>query len=285
MIPAAFEYERAATIDDALGILADRGDEAKLLAGGHSLLPLMKLRLAQPALLVDIGRLDELRYIREEDDVIAIGALTRHADLERSDLLERWCPLLQAVAADIGDPQVRHRGTIGGSLSHADPASDLPAAVVALDAELRIRGVDGSTRTQPGTTFFTGLFETELSPTEMLTEVRVPKLRPGTGWSAIKFHRRAADWALVGVAALTHADGTARVALTNMGDRPIRATRVEQALSDGADAGTAATTAAEGTSPPSDISGSAEYRRALAEILVRRALEEASARANASSQA
>jgi len=285
VIPAAFEYERAATVDDALGILAERGDEAKLLAGGHSLLPLMKLRLAQPALLVDVGRLKELRFIREEEDTIAIGALTRHADLERSSTLERWCPLLQAVAADIGDPQVRHRGTIGGSLSHADPASDLPAAVVALDAELTLRGADGSTRTRPAATFFTGLFETELSPTEMVTEIRVPKLRPGTGWSAIKFHRRAADWALVGVAALTHAEGTAaRVALTNMGDRPLRAAGVEQAISDGADARAAAATAADGTSPPSDISGSGDYRRALAEILVRRALEEASARANASSQ-
>jgi carbon-monoxide dehydrogenase medium subunit len=286
VIPAAFDYERVATVDDALGILAERGDEAKLLAGGHSLLPLMKLRLAQPALLVDIGRLDELRFIREEDDTIAIGALTRHADLERSDVLERWCPLLKAVAADIGDPQVRHRGTIGGSLSHADPASDLPAATVALDAELTIRGADGSSHTAPAETFFRGLFEPDLDPTEMLTEIRVPKLRPGTGWSAIKFHRRAADWALVGVAALAHADGTeAHVALTNMGDRPMRATGVEQAIANGADARAAAATAADGTSPPSDISGSAEYRRALAEILVRRALEEASARANASSQA
>jgi len=283
VIPAAFDYERVESVDDALSVLAEHGDEAKLLAGGHSLLPLMKLRLAQPALLVDIGRIGELRFIREEEETIAIGALTRHADLEKSDALERWCPLLKAVAAKIGDPQVRHRGTIGGSLSHADPASDLPAAVVAVDAELTIRGTDGSTRTAPADTFFRGLFEPDLSPTEMLTEIRVPKSAAGTGWSAIKFHRRAQDWALVGVAAITYPVGSARVALTNMADRPIRATGVEQALVSGADLATAAAQAGEGTSPPSDISGSAEYRLALGEILVRRALEEASARANASS--
>jgi aerobic carbon-monoxide dehydrogenase medium subunit len=282
MIPAAFDYERAGTIEEALAILGEHGDEAKVLAGGHSLLPLMKLRLAQPSLLVDIGRIADLRFIREEEETIAIGALTRHADLERSDVLARSCPLLAAVAAEIGDPQVRHRGTIGGSLSHADPASDLPAAVMALDAELTIRGADGSTRTAPAGTFFRGLFEPDLSPTEMLTEIRVPKPAAGIGWSAIKFHRRAQDWALVGVAALTRADGTARVALTNMADRPIRATAVEEALASGADLATAAVQSGEGTSPPSDIAGSAEYRRALAEILVRRALEEASARANAS---
>ena len=146
MIPAAFDYERAGTIEEALAILGEHGDEAKVLAGGHSLLPLMKLRLAQPSLLVDIGRIADLRFIREEEETIAIGALTRHADLERSDVLARSCPLLAAVAAEIGDPQVRHRGTIGGSLSHADPASDLPAAVMALDAELTVRGADGSTR-------------------------------------------------------------------------------------------------------------------------------------------
>jgi carbon-monoxide dehydrogenase medium subunit len=284
MIPAAFDYERPGTIEEALTILGEHGDDAKLLAGGHSLLPLMKLRLAQPALLVDIGRIAELRFIRDEEGAIAIGALTRHADLERSEVLARWCPLLRAVAAEIGDPQVRHRGTIGGSLSHADPASDLPPAVVALDAELAMRGADGSTRIARADTFFRGLFEPDLSPTEMLTEIRVPKPAAGTGWSAIKSHRRAQDWALVGVAALTRADGTARVALTNMADRPIRASGVEEALASGADLATAAAQAGEGTSPPSDISGSAEYRLALAEILVRRALEEASARANASSE-
>jgi aerobic carbon-monoxide dehydrogenase medium subunit len=282
VIPAAFDYQRVGSVEDALSVLGEHGDGAKLLAGGHSLLPLMKLRLAQPSLLVDIGRIAELRFIREEQDTIAIGALTRHTDLEKSDALERWCPLLSAVAAEIGDPQVRHRGTIGGSLSHADPASDLPAAVVALDAELTIRSADGSMRTAPADTFFRGLFEPDLSPTEMLTEIRVPKFAAQAGWSAIKFHRRAQDWALVGIAAITRADGTARVALTNMADRPIRATRVEQALASGADLATAAVQAGEGTSPPSDISGSAEYRLALAEILVRRALEEASARANAS---
>jgi carbon-monoxide dehydrogenase medium subunit len=282
VIPAAFDYARASTVDEALSLVADGGADAKLLAGGHSLLPLMKLRLAQPTLLVDIERLDDLRFIREEGDLIAIGAMTRHADLERSDVVIRSCPVLSSVAGEIGDPQVRHRGTIGGSLCHADPASDLPGAIVALDAELAIRSSDGTSRTAPARTFFRGLFEPDLASTEIVTEIRVPKLREGTGWSAIKFHRRAQDWAVVGVAALLHPDGTARIALTNMSDRPVRAVGVEEALRDGADAATAAAKAADGTRPPSDTSATAEYRRALTQILVRRALEEASARANAS---
>jgi carbon-monoxide dehydrogenase medium subunit len=282
LIPAAFDYERAGSPEHALALLSEHGDEAKLLAGGHSLLPLMKLRLAQPSVLIDVGRIRELSFIREDGDSIAIGALTRHADVERSELLARACPVLPRVAGEIGDPQVRHRGTIGGSLAHADPASDLPAVMVALDAELTIRAADGSERTAAAGTFFRGLFEPDLRPTEMLTEIRVPRLPDGTGWSAIKFHRRAQDWALVGVATVIGTDGDARVALTNMADRPLRATAVEESLASGSDASAAAREAARGASPPSDASGSAEYRAALAEVLVRRALEEASARANAS---
>jgi carbon-monoxide dehydrogenase medium subunit len=283
VIPAAFAYERADSARHALALLSEHGDEAKLLAGGHSLLPLMKLRLARPSLLVDVGRVRELSFIREEADAITIGALTRHADLERSDLLVRDCPIVARVAGEIGDPQVRHRGTIGGSLAHADPASDLPAVMVALGAELTILAADGSERRTAAEGFFRGLFEPDLSPTEMLTEIRVPKLGAGTGWSAIKFHRRAQDWALVGVAAIASANDQARVALTNMSDRPLRATGVEEALASGADVAAAAREAARGASPPSDASGSAEYRTALTEVLVRRALEEALARANASS--
>jgi carbon-monoxide dehydrogenase medium subunit len=283
VIPAAFDYERAGSVDEALSLLSERGDEAKLLAGGHSLLPLMKLRLAQPSTLIDIGPLRELSFIREEGDAISIGALTRHADLERSETLAGLCPILPRVASEIGDPQVRHRGTIGGSLAHADPASDLPAVMVALRAELRIRGADGSERIAAAERFFRSLFEPDLSPTEMLTEIRVPKLPAGAGWSAIKFHRRSQDWALVGVAAILGENGTARIALTNMADRPLRASAVEDALAAGGDFATAAREAGRDASPPSDISGSAEYRVALAEVLVRRALEEASARADASS--
>jgi carbon-monoxide dehydrogenase medium subunit len=283
VIPAAFAYERADSVPQALALLSEHGDEAKLLAGGHSLLPLMRLRLARPSVLIDIGRLREPSFIREEESEIAIGALTRHADLERSEVLARSCPILARVAGEIGDPQVRHRGTIGGSLAHADPASDLPAVMVALGAELTIRSADGLERRAAAESFFRGLFEPDLSPTEMLTEIRVPKLEAGTGWSAIKFHRRAQDWALVGVAAIAPRNGGARVALTNMSDRPLRAAGVEEALASGAGAAAAAREAARGASPPSDVSGSAEYRTALAEVLVRRALEEAS-RANASSQ-
>jgi carbon-monoxide dehydrogenase medium subunit len=283
VIPAAFDYERAGSVEEALSLLSERGDDAKLLAGGHSLLPLMKLRLAQPALLVDIGPLrGELSFVRVEGDTIAIGAMTRHADLERSELLERQCPIVSVVAGEIGDPQVRHRGTIGGSLAHADPASDLPAVMVALGAELVVRGAEGSSRTVAAEEFFRGLFEPDLSATEMLTEIRVPKLAAGTGWSAIKFSRRAQDWALVGIAALAR-PGSTTVALTNMADRPVRAAGVEEALAAGADVATAAREAGRGTSPPSDPSGSAEYRTAVAEVLVRRAIEEALARASASS--
>ena len=275
MIPAPFEYQRVEFVDHAIQLLADRPD-AKVLAGGHSLLPLMKLRLARPSMLVDIGRIRDLRFVREEGDRIAIGALTRHHDVATNELIQSTCPILAYTASEIGDPQVRHVGTIGGSIAHADPASDLPAVMIALGAEFTVRGPQGGTRNVPAATFFRGLFEPDLSPNEILTEIRVPKTTGG-GWSYLKFHRRQQDWALVGVAALTNRSG-ASVALTNMSDRPIRAVGVEEALASGADPRAAADRAAEGTSPPSDAFGSAEYRQELVKVLVRRALEEAQSR-------
>ena len=276
MIPAPFEYQRVEFVDHAIQLLADHQD-AKVLAGGHSLLPLMRLRLARPSMLVDITRIRDLSYIREDGDHVAIGALTRHHDLETSELLRSACPIVSYTAGEIGDPQVRHMGTIGGSIAHADPASDLPTVMLALEAEIAIRGPQGATRNVPASTFFRGLFEPDLSPNEIVTEIRVPKTA-GRGWSYLKFHRRAQDWALVGVAALAANGTSAAVALTNMGDRPLRATGVEEELAGGADAAAAAARAAEGTSPPSDAFASGEYRQELVKVLVRRALEEAQAR-------
>jgi aerobic carbon-monoxide dehydrogenase medium subunit len=281
MIPARFDYERAGSVDEALELLGR--DDAKLLAGGHSLLPLMKLRLAQPALLVDIGRIEELSYVRDAGEQLAIGALTRHHDVANDPLVQEHCPIVSYAAGLIGDPQVRHRGTIGGSVAHGDPASDLPTVLLALDAELAVRGPGGETAV-PAADFFRGLFETALGPQDMLTEIRIPKLGSWTGWSYLKFNRRAQDWATVGVAALVRRDnGTveqASVALTNMGLTPLRATAVEDALagSSADDAAAAAEKADEGASPPSDTNASADYRRELSRVLTRRALEEALSR-------
>jgi carbon-monoxide dehydrogenase medium subunit len=232
----------------------------------------MKLRLAQPSLLVDIGRLSDLSYVREEGDRIAIGALTCHEDVSRNDVLKANCPIVSHAAGEVGDPQVRHFGTIGGSVAHGDPASDLPSVLLALDAEFVIRGASGE-RTAGAGDFFKGLFEVDLSSQEMLAEIRVPKI-PNAGWSYQKFHHRAQDWAIVGVAAVA-SNGGAHVALTTMGETPLRAGGVEAALTSGADAATAAQHADEGTSPPSDPFGSAEYRRDLVKVLTRRALQEA----------
>ncbi|MGH9083377.1 MAG: FAD binding domain-containing protein [Acidimicrobiales bacterium] len=274
MIPALFEYRRAGSVEEALSLLAQDPDTTKLLAGGHSLLPLMKLRLAAPTMLVDVGRLGDLRYVREEGDQVVIGALTRHRDLEASEVARAHAPLLAYVASQVGDPQVRHRGTIGGSLAHGDPASDLPAAVLALGGTLVIQGATG-TREVPADSFFRGFLETAVGPDEMLTEIRVPKV--AGGWAFHKFNRRAQDWAIVAVAAVV---GSApRVALVNMGSTPLRARAVEEALAGGADAVAAAATAAEGLDPPSDLHASAGYRSHLATVLVRRALEDAAARA------
>jgi carbon-monoxide dehydrogenase medium subunit len=276
MIPAPFEYQRVDSVDDAIKVLTDNPD-AKILAGGHSLLPLMRLRLARPAMLVDISRIQDLNSIKEDDGHVAIGALTRHHDVANSEALQQLCPILPFTASKIGDPQVRHVGTIGGSVAHADPAGDIPTVLLALGAELVVRGPNGETRVVGAADFFRGLFEPDLRPNEVLTQIRVPKIA-GRGWSYVKFHRRAQDWALVGVAALA-ANGTGpAVALTNMADRPIRATGVEEELSGGADPTAAAERAAEGTRPPSDAFASAEYRQELVKVLVRRALEEAMSR-------
>jgi carbon-monoxide dehydrogenase medium subunit len=271
MIPAPFDYVRATSVDDAVSALA-ADPEAKLLAGGHSLLPAMRLRVARPATLIDIGRLTELSFVRDDGDVVAIGALTRHHDVAASDVLHRLCPIVPFAAAQIGDPQVRHVGTIGGSAAHGDPAGDMPAVLLALDATFVARGPDGATRRIDATSFFTGVFETALAPDEVLTEIRVPKT--DGGWSFRKANRRAQDWALVGASVVARDDGV-RVALTNMALTPMRAAAVEAAVAEGADPAVAAARAAEGTAPPDDAFASSEYRRALAEVLVRRALEEA----------
>jgi carbon-monoxide dehydrogenase medium subunit len=241
-------------------------------AFGHSLLPLMKYRLAAPAVLVDIGRLTDLSYIREDGEQIAIGALTRHRDLEISELLKSQIPLLAAAAGHVGDPQVRHRGTLGGSLSHGDPASDLPSVILALRGTLVIKGANG-TREVTADDFFTGFLETALAPDELLTEIRLPKV-PGAGWSFQKFNRRAQDWAIVGVAAIVN-NGHSGVGLVNMDSKPVRAPGVEAALASGANAADAAALAADGLNPPADLNASVEYRQHLARVLVRRALEEA----------
>ena len=268
MIPATFEYERAGSVEQAVELLG-RDENAKLLAGGHSLIPLMRLRLARPSLLVDIGRLDELRYVREDGDRIAIGALTRHAELVGDPVLARHGALISEAAALIGDPQVRHRGTIGGAVAHGYPVSDLSTIMLTLDAEFVASGPDGE-RTIPAASFFTGAFDTALGHSDVLTEIRFPKVGRGT---YLKYVRRAQDWATVGVAA-AGVDGRVHVGLTGLGLTPLRARSVEQALEDGASPADAAAHAAEGTRPPSDVSGSGEYRAHLAQVLVRRALEQ-----------
>jgi carbon-monoxide dehydrogenase medium subunit len=271
LIPAAFEYVRAGSVEHAMELLA-ADDEAKLLAGGHSLIPLMKLRFARPTTLVDIGRLSDLSYIRRQDDHVAIGALTRHHDLANSAVLQEDCPIVADAASQIGDPQVRHIGTIGGSVAHADPASDLPTVLVALQATFVIKGAGGTERAVPAGGFFQGLFTADLAPTDVLTEIRVPLM--SGGWSFIKFTRRAQDWALVGVAAVAGSDGVT-IALANMGQTPIRATAVEERLTAGDAPALAALVADEGTAPPSDSFADAGYRRELAKVLVGRALTEA----------
>lgn len=275
MIPAPFDYEVAESVDHAIALLGEKED-AKLLAGGHSLLPAMKLRLARPSTLIDIGRLADLSYVREDGDWIAIGGLTRHADVAAAELLEEHCPLIARVAGQIGDPQVRHRGTIGGSIAHGDPASDLPAALLALDGEIVVRGPGGE-RTIATGDFFTGVFQTAIGPDEVLVEVRVPKLA-GAGWSYTKLNRRAQDWATVAVAVVARNGGGTAIALTNMGATPLRAKAAEDALAGGATNADAAALAAEGTEPSSDHAASADFRRHLARVLTRRALDEAASR-------
>ncbi len=271
MIPNAFDYERPGSVAEAVALLQKHGEDARVLAGGHSLLPMMKLRLAAPEVLVDIGGISSLRGIREADGGIAIGALTRHADVAASELIQRGCPILASAAAGIGDMQVRARGTIGGSLANADPHGDLPAVLLALDGEVTAEGPSGS-RTIAAGDLFVDYLTTSLSADEILTEVRVPA---GLHGAYVKFTRRSADWAVVGVAAVL--DGSsARIAITGCGAKATRATAAEQAYASGG-AEAAAAAAGQGLSPIADLAGSAEYRLHLAGVLTRRALEKAAA--------
>ncbi len=271
MIPAAFDYEVAESVEHALGLLGSDPD-ARVLAGGHSLVPALKLRISRPSKLVDIGRLADLAYVRDAGSSIAIGALATHAVVKGDPLLQEHCPIVSTTAGKVGDPQVRHRGTIGGSLAHGDPASDLPTVMLALGAEMVIHGPGGE-RTVAASDFFTGVFQTAVGHGELLTEIRVPRLG-AAGCSYVKYHRRAQDWATVGVAAVVR-EGAATVVLTNMGGTPLRAAAVEEALAGGASAQDAAAHAADGTEPSSDTAASAEFRRHLARVLTARALTEA----------
>ena len=282
MIPAKFEYVRPASIEDAVSALADGGEDAKVIAGGQSLLPLLRLRLAYPDLLVDVGALDDLRRITDEGDHLLIGALTTLHQLVHDPLIAEHNGLVAEAAALIADPAVRHRGTVGGALAHADPAGDLPAVVLALDATLIARGPGGE-REIAACDFFVDYLTTALAPGEILTGIRVPKFGTEWGYRYEKFHRTAQAWAIVGVAALVRrSDGQvaeARVGLTNMGSVPIRAVSVEAAAA-GAQASSqalqaAAAGAADGTQPPADLHGAPDYRRHLARVLTGRALEAA----------
>jgi aerobic carbon-monoxide dehydrogenase medium subunit len=279
MIPAKFEYVRPSSLDEAIRALAGGGDDAKVIAGGQSLLPLLRLRLAYPELLVDIGALDELRGVTDTGADLLIGARTTHYQVVHDPLIAEHCGLLAAAAGTVADPAVRHRGTIGGSLAHGDPAGDLPAVVLALNATMIARGPGGE-RDIAVADFFADYLTTTLGPAEILTGIRVPKLGPGWGYRYEKFHRTAQAWAIVGVAALARrSDGQvaeARVGLTNMGPVPIRAAAVEAAAA-GADASAAALTAAaaaaaDGTNPPADLHGAPDYRSHLARVLTGRAL-------------
>lgn len=280
MIPPAFDYVRVTSVDEAVAALAQHGEDAKVLAGGQSLLPLLRLRLAYPSVLIDVGRVDEMRGVRDDGDAIVIGAATRHADVIADPLVRQHAPLVALATQTVADRQVRHRGTFGGSLAHADPAGDLPAVATALDAQFVVAGAGGARRTVPAADFFVDYLQSALAPDEVLVEVRVPKLGEGWGFHYEKFHRVAQAWAIVGVAAaVKRSNGTiaeARIGLTNMAPRPVRAVAVEQALAGGsADDSAVAAAAAhadEGTDPPADIGGQPDYRRQLARVLTRRAV-------------
>jgi len=284
MIPAAFDYIVPKTLPEATAELVKHGGEAKVLAGGHSLIPLMKLRLSTPSFLVDIGRIGNLSYIREEDGHIAIGALATHHDIEFSDLLKNKLPLLTSAASQIGDPQVRNRGTIGGAAAHADPFGDFPACLLALDAEFTAVGPRGE-RSIAARDFFVDTFTSSLEPNEILREIRIPTPPPGSRGTYLKFSRRSQDWAIVAVAAQVRVTGhevtQVAVGLTGMGSRPIRASGVEKALRGKAghddELRAAAERAVDGTDPQQDLNASPDYRRHLAQVLTRRALEQITA--------
>ncbi len=286
MIPAPFEYYAPKTLEEALRLVERHGDEAKLLAGGHSLLPLMKLRLAAPRYVIDLGRLRGMSYLREEGGRILIGALTTHAEIAGSALLHGQCPLLPETAAEIGDVQVRNRGTLGGSLAHADPAADYPAAILALDAEIVVASTSG-TRTIPATEFFVDMLTTQLRPGEILTQVSVPTLASRTGTAYCKLHQPASGFAIVGVAARVALNKSKiedlGVGITGVGPKAYRAEAVEKALRgkkvNAKLLADAARHAAQGVEPLSDLHASAEYRKEMATVFARRALERAIARA------
>jgi aerobic carbon-monoxide dehydrogenase medium subunit len=282
MIPAPFKYARPTTVDEALQAVAEGGEDVKILAGGQSLIPVMRLRLAAPETVVDLTRVAELRGVREDGDAIVIGAMTTHSDVLSDPLIAAHAPLIAQATGTVADRQVRHRGTFGGSLAHADPAGDLPAVALALDAEFVIVGPNGR-RTVPARDFFVDYLTTALEEGELLVEVRVPKLAGQWGMHYEKFNRVAQAWSIVAVAAAVRRENghiaEARIALTNMGPTPIRAAAAESALA-GADAtaeaiAAAASHAAEGTSPSSDLGGQADYRRHLAQVLTRRAVSAA----------
>jgi carbon-monoxide dehydrogenase medium subunit len=279
MIPAKFSYIRPATLDLAVAALAGGGDEAKIIAGGQSLLPLLRLRLAYPELLVDLAAVDELKGVSDTGDALLIGSRTTHYQLIHDPLIAEHCGLLAQATSTVADPAVRHRGTLGGALVHGDPAGDLPAVALALDATMIARGPEGQ-REIAAADFFVDYLTTSLEPSEILTAVRIRKLGPEWGFRYEKFHRTAQSWATVGVAALARrSNGTvaeARIGLTNMGSVPVRATAAEAAAA-GAQASrealqAAASQAADGTEPPSDLHGAPDYRRHLARVLTGRAL-------------
>lgn len=278
MIPAKFDYVAPTSVEDALAALAQHGDDAKIIAGGQSLLPVLRMRLNAPEMVIDLGRIASLRGVRDDGDAIVIGAMTTHHEVRDHDLVREHALLLSKAAAEVADPQIRHRGTFGGALAHADPAGDLGAPALALGAQFVIAG-SGGTRTVSADDFFVDLFETAVGEDEILTEVRIPK---HTGWGAHyeKFVRVAHQWPIVAVGAAVRLDGgtiaEARVGLTNMGSTPLRARGVEEALAGAAateeGVAAAAARAAEGTHPPSDLNGDADYRRHLAGVLTRRAV-------------
>jgi carbon-monoxide dehydrogenase medium subunit len=283
MIPAKFDYVRPASVDEAVRALADGGEDAKVIAGGQSLLPLLRLRLAYPDLLVDVGGLDGLRGVTDAGDSLLVGARTTIHQLVGDPLIAEHCGLLAQAASTVADPAIRHRGTLGGALAHADPAGDLPAVALALEVTLVVAGTGGE-REIAASDFFVDYLTTALDPADILTGIRVPKLGPGWGYRYEKFHRTAQSWATVGVAALVRrSNGTvaeARIGLTNMGPVPIRAYAAEQAAA-GAEASLGALQAAAAhadteTQPPSDLHGAADYRRHLARVLTGRALAAAS---------
>ena len=279
MIPATFDYVRPASLDDAVQALADAGEDAKVLAGGQSLMPLLRLRLAYPDALIDLDRIDALREIRDEGDSVFIGAMATHHQVLRDPLVREHVPLIVEATETVADPAVRHRGTFGGSLAHADPAGDLPAVALALDAVLLVRSARGE-REIPASEFFVDWMTSAMEPDELLVGVRVPKLGAGWGVHYEKFHRTAQAWAIVGIACAVRRNGDgveeARIALTNMGPTPVRASAVETAVRGGSASEdtfrTAAAQAAAGTEPPTDLHGSSEYRAHLATVLTARAL-------------